>query len=71
MEILTALLPLIFPLGIIIFIIVFVIRTIRKIERRAEERLKLEREKSAILHQQMNEINNRMTNIEKMLKEVD
>ncbi|MBU9722419.1 MULTISPECIES: hypothetical protein [Bacillaceae] len=69
-----ALLPLLMmliPLGIVVFIIVFVIKTVRRMDQRAEERLKLDKENAALQQQQMNEINNRISNIERMLKEID
>ncbi|WP_066390977.1 hypothetical protein [Neobacillus mesonae] len=62
------------PLILLIVLIIFVVRIVRRTERRAEERLKLDRENSIMLKQQMNAINDlnaRLTNIEKMLKEVD
>jgi uncharacterized coiled-coil protein SlyX len=40
-------------------------------ERRADERLKLDKENATFQQQQIQEINNRLTNIEKILKEVD
>jgi large-conductance mechanosensitive channel len=59
------------PFLLILFIIIFGIGVVRRMERRAEERLKLDKENAALQQQQIQEINNRLTNIEKILKEVD
>jgi large-conductance mechanosensitive channel len=59
------------PFLLILFIVIFVIGVVRRMERRAEERLKLDKENAALQQQQIQEINNRLTNIEKILKEVD
>ncbi|WP_141434337.1 hypothetical protein [Bacillus sp. 03113] len=65
---------LILPVLLIFFILIYVIRIVRRVERRAEDRLKLDKENATFQQQQMkaiNELNNRLTNIENMLKEVD
>lgn len=62
------------PLIIGILVIVFAIRIVRRMERRADERLKLDKENVAFQQQQLktiSELNNRLTNIENMLKEVE
>jgi large-conductance mechanosensitive channel len=59
------------PFLLILFIVIFVIGVVRRMERLAEERLKLDKENAALQQQQIQEINNRLTNIEKILKEVD
>lgn len=65
-----SLIPLI-PVLLILCIFIFGISVVRRMERRAEERLKLDKENAALQQQQIQEINNRLTNIEKILKEVD
>lgn len=52
-------------------IVVFVISVIRRMERRAEERLTLDKETAHLQQLQIQEINNRLTNIENILKQVD
>lgn len=59
------------PILIFIIIIVLVIGVVRRMERRADERLKLDKENANLLQQQIQEINIRLTNIEKTLKQVD
>lgn len=62
------------PLIIVILVIIFVIRMVKRMERRADERLKLDKENVAFQQQQLktiSELNNRLTNIENMLKEVE
>ncbi|WMT42882.1 hypothetical protein RE628_11675 [Paenibacillus sp. D2_2] len=62
---------LLIPILIFISIIVFIIGVVRRTERRADERLKIDKENAYWLQQQMQEINIRLTNIERTLKEVD
>ncbi len=59
------------PILMFIVIIIFVIRIIRRMERRSEERLKLEKENAAMLREQIQDLNIRLTRIENILKEVD
>lgn len=59
------------PFLLILFIIIFGISVVRRMDRRAEERLKLEKENAALRQQQLQEIKDRLSNIEKILKEVD
>lgn len=59
------------PFLLIIFILVFVINSIRGINRRSEERLKLEKENLNLQQNQIQELTNRLTKIENILKEVD
>ena len=59
------------PLVIFILILVFGIRFAIRMERRSEERLKLEKENTSLLQQQIQEMNDRLTAIEQILKEVD
>lgn len=69
-EAIFSLIPLI-PVVLILCIFIFGIGVVRRMERRAEERLKLDKENAALQQQQIQEINNRLTNIEKILKDVD
>lgn len=70
---LALILPLL-PFIVIIIITIFVVRVIRRMEHRAEERLLLDKE-NMVFHQEqmkaMNELNQRLTNIETLLKDVD
>lgn len=62
------------PIVLIILLIMFCVRAFRRMEARAEERLKLDREIIAFQQQQMkanNELTERLSNIERLLKEVD
>jgi hypothetical protein len=59
------------PILLILFIFIFGIGMVRRMDRRAEARLKLEKENAALSQQQFQEIKDRLTNIEKILKEVD
>ncbi|WP_078381099.1 hypothetical protein [Sutcliffiella halmapala] len=62
------------PILFLILIIIFIVRAFRRMEARAEERLKLDRENIAFQQVQIkanNELNERLSNIEKLLKEVD
>ncbi|PIB61094.1 hypothetical protein [Pseudomonas sp. 2995-1] len=54
-----------------ILVVVVIVKVVRRMDRRADERLKLDKENAALQQQQIKEINARITNIEKMLKEVD
>jgi sensor domain CHASE-containing protein len=70
MESMVFLIPM-FPILIFIVILIFVVRVVRRMERRAEDRLKLDKENVSLQQKQMEEINDRLTNIEKILKQVD
>lgn len=59
------------PILVVIFIFIFAVRIVRRMERRADERLRLDKENMQLQQQQIQEINNRLTNIERILKEVD
>ncbi|MBD8005935.1 hypothetical protein [Bacillus norwichensis] len=65
---------LLLPVALFIVILMYIIRVVRRVENRAEERLKLDKESSALQQQQMkaiNELNVRLTNIETVLKEIE
>ncbi|KMK75838.1 hypothetical protein [Alkalihalobacillus pseudalcaliphilus] len=71
---LISILFIIMPIALIIIISIYVVRTVRRLERRADERLKIEQKvlETQQTHQQsMEKLDHRLTNIEKMLKEVD
>jgi Na+-transporting methylmalonyl-CoA/oxaloacetate decarboxylase gamma subunit len=62
------------PLILVILVLIFVIRIVKRMERRADQRLNLDKENAVFQQQQLktiNELNNRLTNIENMLKEVE
>ncbi|ANU25527.1 hypothetical protein [Planococcus versutus] len=65
----------IFILGfsiIIPVILIFIIyKIVKRSEKRAIERLSLERENTVLLKKQMNDLNERVIIIEKMLREVE
>ncbi|AQQ52620.1 hypothetical protein [Planococcus lenghuensis] len=62
------------PLALLVAVIVYVVRLVRRTERRAEERLQLDKENADIQLQQtqmISELNERLTGIEKVLREVE
>ncbi|WP_027725075.1 hypothetical protein [Tuberibacillus calidus] len=59
------------PVFIFIVIFIFLVGLIRRMEKRSDERLKIEKENATLLQQQIQEINQRLKNIEKTLQEVD
>lgn len=64
----------IFTLGFIIIPIIVVVlfyRAYKKNTKRSEERLNIEKQQTFNLQKQVNELNDRVGNIEKILKEVD
>ncbi|MFX3617635.1 MAG: hypothetical protein ACE3JK_08905 [Sporolactobacillus sp.] len=68
---LTALLIPLVPVLIFILLTFFVVRVLHRMERRADERLKIDRENMTLQQKQMQGIDDRLTRIENMLKEVD
>lgn len=70
MMFLSLFLPLV-PVLIFILLILFVVRAVHRMERRAEERLKLDKENAALQQKQIQDVNDRLTRIETILKEVD
>ena len=62
-----SLLPIIF----VFILIVFIIGIVRGIQRRADERLELDKHRSSLLQQQLNDIDSRLTVIENMLRQVE
>ncbi|GGA48285.1 hypothetical protein [Psychrobacillus lasiicapitis] len=66
-----SLLPLIIFIGIFVAIIVFIVSVVKRFERRADERLALEKENTNLLQSKLNGIDERLSTIEKMLKDVE
>lgn len=54
-----------------IAIIYCVVRYIKRMEKRAEEKLQLDKENTITLQKRVDELNNRLIVIEKLLKEVE
>lgn len=72
-QVIPIIVPLIFFI-LIIILIIFAFRFVRRLEKRAEERLRLDQENAAFQKNQteaINELNERLTKIENMLKEVE
>lgn len=61
----------IFGLIIPALIIYFIYKTFKRNEKRAAERLELEKETTVILQKRIEDLNDRVVVIEKMLKEVE
>ncbi|MFF3102026.1 hypothetical protein [Viridibacillus arvi] len=59
------------PILIAIIVMMFVIYTVKKYNRRADERLQIERENLQVQQKMITEMNERIINIEKMLKAVE
>ncbi|HSJ38137.1 MAG TPA: hypothetical protein VK945_07965 [Planococcus sp. (in: firmicutes)] len=58
-------------LGVPAILIFFIYRTFKLDKKRANERLELEKETTVILQKRIDELNDRVVVIEKMLREVD
>lgn len=67
LPLLTSLIPFIF----VILIVVYAIKTVKRFEKRADEKLAIERENNSLLQAKVNDMNERLITIEKMLKEVE
>jgi large-conductance mechanosensitive channel len=65
------LLSLLVPFIIILLIVIFVVKTVKRFEQRADEKLTLERENNRLLQSKVNDLEERLVVIEKMLKEVE
>lgn len=59
------------PIGLVVLIIYFIIKIIKRFDERANEKLMLERENTLAIQKRVDDLNGRLTNIEKMLKEVE
>ena len=67
MGIIVALIPIIF----LCFVVYFVFKSIKGYEKRANEKLILERENTITLQKRVDDLNERVVTIEKLLKEVE
>ncbi|MBU8880903.1 hypothetical protein BGM26_18290 [Bacillus sp. FJAT-29790] len=65
------LVTLLVPIALVVFVIYFIFKTIKGYEKRANEKLMLERENTLTLQKRVDDLNERLVNIEKMLKEVE
>jgi len=71
---LISIITLILPIAFIVFLFVYVKRLIQRMEKRSDERLQIDQQNTAIQQQQMktlNDLNVRISNVEKILKEVE
>lgn len=62
------------PIAFIVFLFLYVKRLIQRMEKRSDERLQIDQQNTAIQQQQMktlNDLNVRISNVEKVLKEVE
>ncbi len=71
---LISIITLILPVAFIVFLFVYVKRLIQRMEKRSDERVQIDQQNTAIQQQQMktlNDLNVRISNVEKILKEVE
>lgn len=66
LPLLTLLVPFIF----IVLIVLFVVKTVKRFEQRADEKLTIEKENNRLLTSKVNDLEERLVVIEKMLAEV-
>ncbi|MFC4408938.1 hypothetical protein ACFOZY_00670 [Chungangia koreensis] len=59
------------PIIVFVLIVIFVVKTVKRFEQRADEKLTLERENNRLLQSKVNDLEERLVVIEKMLKEVE
>ncbi|MHC8517781.1 hypothetical protein [Sporosarcina sp. ITBMC105] len=69
--VLTSLFSFVLPILAIIIAVVFIVKTVKRFEKRADERLAIERENSNMLQERLKEMDNRLIDIERLLKEVE
>lgn len=67
LPLITFLIPIIF----LLLVVFFVVNTVKRFERRADEKLAIEKENNTLLQTKVNDLNERLIVIEKMLKEVE
>ncbi|MDW0112990.1 hypothetical protein QT711_07315 [Sporosarcina saromensis] len=67
----TSLFSFVLPILAIIIAVVFIVKTVKRFEKRADERLAIERENSNMLQERLKEMDNRLIDIERLLKEVE
>ena len=71
---LISIIMLILPVAFFVFLFLYVKRLIQRMEKRSDERLQIDQQNTAIQQQQMktlNDLNVRISNVEKILKEVE
>ncbi|MBB4826633.1 hypothetical protein HNO89_003914 [Sporosarcina luteola] len=66
-----SLIMLLLPVLVIAVVAYFIVKTVKGFERRADEKLALEREHNEIMRKRIDELNDRVVEIEKLLKEVE
>lgn len=59
------------PIILILIILFFIIKTVKKYEKRADERLRLEKQQVESNQKKLDEIHQKIDNVEKMLKEIE
>ncbi|MHC0039541.1 hypothetical protein [Pseudoneobacillus sp. C159] len=59
------------PIIFVLLMIIFVVKTIKRSQKRADEKLSLEKKNTELLQLKVNELEERLRVIEKMLNEVD
>lgn len=59
------------PFIFVLLIVIFIVKTIKRLEKRADEKLALEKENTKLLQSKVVDLEERLSVIEKMLKEVD
>lgn len=67
----TSLFSFVLPILAIIIAVVFIVKTVKRFEKRADEKLAIERENSNMLQERLKEMDNRLIDIERLLKEVE
>ncbi|MBY0147860.1 hypothetical protein [Neobacillus niacini] len=74
MEPLFAFLPLLTlfaPIIFVLLVVIYIIRSVKRFEKRADEKLALDKENTRQLQSKVNILEERLSVIEKMLKEVE
>ncbi|QTD40335.1 hypothetical protein [Sporosarcina sp. Te-1] len=66
-----SLIMLLLPILVIVVVAYFIVKTVKGFERRADEKLALEREHNEIMRKRIDELNDRVVVIEKLLKDVE
>ena len=59
------------PIILILIVLFFIVKTVKKYEKRADERLRLEKQHIESNLKQLDEIHQKIDNIEKMLKDIE
>lgn len=66
-----SLLQLILPIVLAIFIVIFVVNAVKRFEKRAEMKLELDQKHASSTQKQLNEVAEKVNNIEKLLKNIN